>query len=560
MKKSKLLLVALCALPLAACSGGRSQTVMSTFSSGSKISKALIEQNNSSSVKLATVKQYSTPDGYLAENLNGDIYVVSNDGFKTLSLYLLSEGKIFASNVEILCTFSSSKSPDYIYVKDAEGNYVTYAYNGVVVHSSKIEDQSAVATWDEESKSDILYYPVENVYVAFDGKEGKLVYTSAVTDHIVPFVSMEQFGRKEYSLSFDFLNSQVIVKKDGGESSYYKLPYNMVGLTSLDEMTIVGDYIFFAQREMISAYNADYQFEYEGKKYTQTIGRFNYTNGSYDESVLNYAFESGITPIKDEKGYYTLGVAPVMAIRENKVVNQASLSYFIVGTDLKLYDDVTYFTNFDKKDNVIGVFQNTKVVEENGKVFYINTDEIVGLTSVYDQNLNIIRSFIAVQLMSGTLLQVNNGGYVGIINYKGEIVVPFKYSAIYGYVDGKLIVGRQDGEKEKFYSVSYGLTAASYSETEIADLCGIETFKSTGEVLVYHQSAESVVSAEVFDKNGTLLIKLDDVSAGHVTKSYSVERDGKGYNVYTSISTAGKTTYTVFEYDVQFESSIGIDL
>lgn len=542
MKKSKLLLVALCALPLAACSGGQSKNVMDSVSAGSKLTKEIIKQNLSHETHLVSAKDIAVPEGNVTtvNQANGFLFI-TKDG--TVSLFNILSGTTVATNL-VSAGISSSYNEselfgNYIRVEQkgdtAETNkYLIFSQNGVLVYSGLTENfVSMRVKSDEIRKVDIISLTGDNTMFEFDGTNVKPVSELPATTLV--FGSMKEYGYEEYSCAHDRYSNQIKVKK-GDTISTYKLPYN-----NSTRFEVVDKYLVYVTKYEMSDDSADYQYEIDGVKYKQVIGLFDYTDGSFNESVLNYYIESTHV-LKDEKGFKTMSYAKVEMINPDRTLNKNTASWYVMGNDLKLYDDVTVFVD----ESPDSIFESTMIIEDGEKTFYQVEKRDHKNVVILDDKFVLVDKFNGVNTgVAGVIKTANKANHLGFTNYKGETVVPQKYAEIHESLIGKTVAV---DDKGKGFYVTYGLSSSNYAETEIADYSAFKELHDGYLIQTYNEDSHKANGILNNNKSETLY-SVEDVIAGEIGRPFYFEVASKKYELAKYTKSDGKVKYGLIEYD-----------
>jgi len=546
MKKIKLILVALAAIPLVACSGP-SKTKTGELSSGSKVTKQLVLSNNVSSGKIKSINKLAIPEGYeIVSQVNGtDFAFLQKD--TDISLYLLTQGKILVAKVGDVSKTLAKQSYNfgaYISVENADGKIVTYAQNGTLIHTSK-ETVLSTVTSSPVAFVDYLTFDDDNVTYAFDGKDVKEIEKESIDNYFYSF-SMEEYGKKEYTITCDYSLSlqQILVSKDGGQPTTYKLPYR--GAPDF----VLGNYFYYFESRELPDTSTDYQYSDSTKKYTDVVCRFDYTCGKSVETVLDFCVDfSTLELLKDENGFLTLGTAWVYPINADKTLDVNAASCYVLDADFKIYDDITLFAL--AADNMsTDIFENTQVVEEENKVYYIEQYDS-NVVAVLDEKLNVTNLFTnsKVSKTSGVILSINSAGFSGMINFKGQVVVPFKYDSLYTStnVDGS-IIGTVKGEKTQYFTVKYGVAASNFSEAEIADIATPISFLRVVDIYGLTRTKDTVKTIE-FIGDGTKVVAgpIDCTGGMSYVTQVSFPNEEKAYIILAFADKDAKVSLYSFE-------------
>lgn len=535
MKKSKILLVALCALPLASC--GQSESVMDKLSSGSILTKEIILQNLSKEDHLVSVKDIALPEGTVktSSNAKSFLFIEKDDN---ISLFNVLTGTVVAENLKssTVNVTDSGMYGRYIRVEqkgeeEDESNYLFVSQNGKIIHSCAKEKYDGFdVTRDESRKVDVISFEGENLMYEFDGTTAKVVTELPASN--LEYSSMEEYGYKEYSVAYDYVSNQIKVKK-GDKVKTYKMPYN-----AYESFDVSGKYFMYLNNYTMSDDSKDYQYIFEGTKYKQVIGLFDYTKGTFKETVLDY-YISEFYDLKDADGFTTLRYAQVASINKDKTLNEGTLSWYLMDSKLKLYDDVTPFVGGGS------IFGTTKVIEEGKNTYYqVQNDTSV---NIYNSKLELVDSLYGENTaVAGVIITRNNANRFGLINYKGETIAPCKYTYIYKTMAGKTIA--EDGDKA-FY-VNFGLSSSDYAETEIVDYSSVTKIADGYMLTTYNEESEK---ANVVFNNikSEALYQIEDVTGGNTNlASFTDEIVDKKYNVAKYTLGDNTVKYGLLEFDI----------
>lgn len=555
MKKSKIILVALAAIPLAACGGGKSQTKTAELSSGSIMSKELVLANSIRGYSTCvSAKTFDLPEGYnVADSSGYNFVLLEKDG--AYSLYSLYAGKVIKSGItntyfDSFGTGQNINYGEYMTVQEKESEkYLTYSISGVLIRSSK--DFYSGSAKKEAKGVDVVCFENEDTSYLYDGATATPVEQTEVGKdyHICKdWENMEEYGNPEYDLYFEWENCQVDVRK-GDKVSTYTTPFDYY------PDFIAGDYMYYLIDYQLNDMNEDYQYEKDGVKHKQVITRFDYTTGKHEEVVLPY-FIRDIGSLKDEKGLYKLGKADIIPINEDKTLASFYERLYIMDTDFRVYDDVSMFG-----------FENTQVVEDGKEVYYlVNYDDDysdIGAVAVFDEKLRVVNTFHNAKLTAtnGVLLardpHINGGAneLYGMINYKGTTVVPFEFDEFINpqTSSGKVFAINATGACE----IEFSSSSSTYKKTQKTDVVNID--KNISQASSYRREVVALTYSdggfEFFDAKGTSLLKVTDANGTYTNVArpyYAFEKKGIAY--YRYLDTAAKTHYVA----VEFNSSLSI--
>ena len=434
------------------------------------------------------------------------------------------------------------------FLDEASEDYIPVEQSGFVGGYAKIGSSVYDGTG---TKIITLEHPDEYYYIGnefdedtkkvtvtfFDGKQRQIEYTPGSTPTELEidermggiedtFISLEDYGHKDYSINFVGLEAQIFEK----EKLVKKI--NVPAEGGAD--AIIGDRLYYIINTMMpSTEKKDFDFIRNGMvdavKYKQEIISVDYMKNKKYSIQSDYVIED-ITPILDKEEKYTIGIMGAYELRKDKTINLDASRSFMVDEKLNIHEEITNLPFNILNDDV-------RVCTLDGKTHYlVNGNSYNGY--LYNSDFELVRDFSGFANMSFSknreYIKASLGGYYGIMKLDGTVVVPFEFNRIYFDPDvSSTLYGYNGGT---YFALTKG---ADGKFAQTADLTVVDLMSNNNYVKIRFDSGIN----KLYSPEGQLLNEFatDETSVNVLPMTYFDAMDLRLINA--SYTKSGATNY-----------------